>query len=103
MLVIAIVAQGHKHASLNAIGCGFDSRNFPFEEIIYIFFALVTWQSEAYISTTQYTMPPEFGREVRSGSDLMGTEYCNTKFHGSLPCYVLSVYIYIVRKTALLP
>ena len=55
------MTQGHKRATINAAGCGFDSdsRNGMFN--IFIFLALVTTQNAALSSATQHAMPPEVG------------------------------------------
>ena len=67
-----IVAQG----PVKPNGCGFES---PLEEMkyllkfIFLFFALVSRQSAALSSATQYAMPPESSRK-------WGTECLNTRF-----------------------
>ena len=51
-----------QNVTVNAIGCGFDSRGNEIfiKNYIFIFFALVSTKSAALNYATQHAMPPEF-------------------------------------------
>lgn len=53
-----VVAQRHKHATVNAIGCGIDFHSRKLNIYNFHFVALVTWQCKALSSAT-----PVFGRK----------------------------------------
>ena len=58
-----VVAQGHILATVNAIGCKFESHSRKLLLLYFHFFALVTTQSVALSAATQHEMPPEFDRK----------------------------------------